>query len=62
MQKYLKAIAAAVAAGAASLVTALDDGTVTGAEGITALVAVLAACGITWAVPNRPAPTPGTDA
>lgn len=53
VSRYLKAIAAAVAAGAASLATALDDGKVTGAEGITALIAVLAACGITWAVPNK---------
>ncbi|MGW8679679.1 hypothetical protein ACWGNN_01180 [Streptomyces sp. NPDC055817] len=53
MQKYLKALAAAVAAGATSLVTALDDGTITGQEGITAGLAVLAALGITWAVPNR---------
>ncbi|MFB6675617.1 hypothetical protein ACFCWG_24965 [Streptomyces sp. NPDC056390] len=56
MQRYLKAIAAAVAAGAASLVTALNDGTVTGQEGVTAALAVLAALGITWAVPNKPAP------
>jgi peptidoglycan/LPS O-acetylase OafA/YrhL len=59
MQKYLKAIAAAVAAGAASLVTALDDGTITAQEGVTALVAVLAALGITWAVPNRSTDAPG---
>ena len=51
---YWKAITAAVAAGAASLVTALDDGTITAGEGVTAGLAVLAACGITWAVPNRP--------
>lgn len=50
---YWKAVAAAVAAGAASLATALDDGTITGQEGITAVFAVLAACGVTWAVPNR---------
>lgn len=56
MQKYLKAIAAAVAAGAASLVTALGDGTITGQESFTAALAVLAALGITWAVPNKPAP------
>lgn len=56
MQRYLKAIVAAVAAGAASLVTALDDGTITGQEGVTAALAVLAALGITWAVPNKPAP------
>lgn len=56
MQKYLKAFAAAVAAGAASLVTALDDGTITAQEGVTAAVAVLAALGLTWAVPNKQAP------
>lgn len=53
MQKYLKAIVAAVAAGAASLVTALNDGSITGQESVTAALAVLAALGITWAVPNR---------
>jgi hypothetical protein len=56
MQKYLKAVAAALAAGAASLVTALDDGTITAQEGVTAAVAVLAALGLTWAVPNKTAP------
>lgn len=55
MQKYLKAGAAALAAGAAALVTALDDGIITAQEGVTAVVAVLAALGITWAVPNKPA-------
>ncbi|WP_425832549.1 hypothetical protein [Streptomyces fractus] len=53
MQRYLKAAVAAVAACAASLATALDDGTITGQEGITAVVALLAALGVTWAVPNR---------
>ncbi|MFI5664584.1 hypothetical protein [Streptomyces sp. NPDC051684] len=57
MAKYLKAIAAAVAACAASLATALDDGSISTQEGITALVAVLAALGITWAVPNKPSTT-----
>lgn len=61
VSRYLKAIAAAVAAGAASLVTALDDGTVTAQEGVVALVAVLAACGVTWAVPNKPAPSTSTE-
>ncbi|MFZ3556482.1 MULTISPECIES: hypothetical protein [unclassified Streptomyces] len=56
VKPYLKAIAAAVAAGAASLVTALDDGAISAQEGVTALVAVLAACGITWAVPNKTDP------
>ena len=56
VSKYWKAIASAVAAGAASLVTALDDSTVTTQEGLTAIVAVLGALGLTWAVPNRPEP------
>jgi len=48
-----KAITAAVVAGGGSLVTALDDGTITTQEGLTAVVAVLGALGLTWAVPNR---------
>lgn len=55
ISKYWKAAVAAVAAGAASLVTALDDGTITTQEGLTAVVAVLGALGLTWAVPNRQA-------
>lgn len=56
ISRYWKAVAAGVAAGAASLSTALEDGTVTGQEGVIAVLAVLGALGITWAVPNRPAP------
>jgi len=53
---YWKAIVAAFAAGAASIATALNnDDTITAAEGWTALIAVLAALGFTWAVPNKPA-------
>ncbi|MGP4010518.1 hypothetical protein [Streptomyces sp. 4N124] len=50
ISKMWKAVAAALAAGAASLSTAMNDSTVTGPEGVTAALAVL---GITWAVPNR---------
>ncbi|GAB2714353.1 hypothetical protein [Streptomyces bullii] len=50
---YWKAVVAAVAAGAASLGTATQDGTLTSTEGITAVLAALAAAGVTWAVPNR---------
>lgn len=53
ISKYWKAVVAAVAAGAAALATALDDGTVTTQEGLTAVLAVLGALGLTWAVPNR---------
>ena len=56
ISKYWKAVVAALAAGTASLVTALDDSTVTTQEGLTAVVAVLAALGLTWAVPNRQEP------
>lgn len=48
-----KAVVAAVAAGSASVGTAVQDGTLTSGEGVTAVLAVLTAMGITWAVPNR---------
>jgi hypothetical protein len=51
--KYAKAAVSAVAAGAGSLSVAVTDDTVTAAEGWAALIAVLAALGFTWAVPNR---------
>jgi hypothetical protein len=58
---YWKAVIAALAAGAGALSTALTDDTITAAEGWAAGIAVLAALGFTWAVPNRPTPT-GEDA
>jgi hypothetical protein len=59
LSRHAKAIAAAVVAGASALGTALGDGTVTATEGFTVLLAVLGGLGITWAVPNRPAPPSG---
>lgn len=53
ISKYWKAVAAGVAAGSASLATALQDGTLTTTEEVTAVLAVLGALGLTWAVPNR---------
>jgi len=53
ISKMWKAIVGGLAAGAASLVTALGDGTITTQEGLTAVVAVLGALGLTWFVPNR---------
>ncbi|ODA69503.1 hypothetical protein [Streptomyces sp. AVP053U2] len=50
-----KAIVAGVAAGSAAGVTAVQDNIVTPGEGVTIALAVLAAWGITWAVPNRQA-------
>ena len=55
VSKMWKAVVAAAVAGGGALVTALDDGTVTTQEGLTAVVAVLGALGLTWAVPNRQA-------
>ncbi|MEV8548307.1 hypothetical protein AB0L04_00430 [Streptomyces glaucescens] len=49
-----KSIVAGVAAGATAAVTAVQDGAVTTGEGVTIVLAVLGAWGITWAVPNRP--------
>ncbi|MBC2908162.1 hypothetical protein [Streptomyces cupreus] len=55
ISKYAKAVVSAVAAGAGSLSVAVTDDTVPAAEGWAALIAVLAALGFTWAVPNRQA-------
>lgn len=60
ISKYAKAVVAALAAGAGSLSVAVTDDVVTAAEGWSALIAVLAALGFTWAVPNK-APTTGED-
>ncbi|MFJ8146547.1 hypothetical protein ACIQ6R_15970 [Streptomyces sp. NPDC096048] len=53
VSKAWKAVVAAVVAGAGTLSTALVDDTVSAAEGWAAGLAVLAALGFTWAVPNR---------
>ena len=62
VSKYWKAVVAAVVAGAGTLSTALADDRITAAEGWAAGLAVLAALGFTLAVPNKPAPTEGSDA
>jgi len=54
ISKYWKAVIAALAAGAGAVTTAAQDGQITGEEWWTAAVAVLAALGLTWAVPNKP--------
>lgn len=56
VSKMWKAVVSGAAAGAAAAATAVQDGTVTAAEGITIALAVLGALGVTWAVPNRPVP------
>ncbi|MBL3670650.1 hypothetical protein JL475_32715 [Streptomyces sp. M2CJ-2] len=55
ISKMWKAIVAAAAAGTGSLSVAVTDDVVTAAEGWAAGLAVLAALGFTWAVPNRQA-------
>ena len=55
-----KSIVGGLAAGAAAAVTAVQDDVVTTGEGITIALAVLAAWGITWFVPNKPGPGAGT--
>lgn len=54
ISKMWKAVVAAVAAGAGSLSVAVSDDVITAPEGWAAGLAVLAALGFTWAVPNRP--------
>jgi len=49
-----KAVVAALSAGAAAAVTAVQDQAVTSGEVVTIVLAVLGALGITYAVPNRP--------
>jgi hypothetical protein len=49
-----KSIVAGLAAGASVAATAVQDGALTTGEGVTIALAILAAWGITWAVPNRP--------
>jgi len=57
VSKMWKAIVAAAAAGAAAAGTAVQDGRVTAAEGVTIAVAVIGAWGVTYRVPNKQAPT-----
>jgi hypothetical protein len=48
-----KSIVSGLAAGATAAVTAVQDGTLTTGEGVTIVLAILGAWGITYAVPNR---------
>ncbi|MFJ6566213.1 hypothetical protein ACIQNU_02245 [Streptomyces sp. NPDC091292] len=58
-----KSIVAGLAAGATAAVTAVQDGVLDTGEGVTIVLAVLGAWGITYAVPNRqPSAHPSTDA
>jgi hypothetical protein len=50
-----KSIVAGLAAGATAAVTAVQDGVLTTGEGVTIVLAILGAWGITYAVPNKAA-------
>lgn len=52
--KYAKAIVSALASGAAVALTALQDGHLSGGELVGVALAVLAALGVTYTVPNSP--------
>ncbi|PNG20321.1 hypothetical protein [Streptomyces cahuitamycinicus] len=58
LSSIAKSIVAGVAAGATAAVTAAQDSVVTTGEGVTIVLAILGAWGITWAVPNRPTSSP----
>lgn len=53
ISRIAKSIVSGVAAGATAAVTAVQDGVVTTGEGVTIVLAILGAWGITWAVPNK---------
>ncbi|MDT9695373.1 hypothetical protein [Streptomyces sp. P17] len=53
VSRYAKAVVAAIAAGAGSLGTAMHDGTITQAEGVTAVLLTVGALTAVWRVPNR---------
>lgn len=54
-----KAFVAGLAAGASVAATAVQDGAFTTGEGVTTVLAVLSALGITYAVPARVTPGRG---
>lgn len=51
-----KSLVAGLAAGATAAVTAVQDGVLDTGEGVTIVLAMLGAWGITFAVPNKPKP------
>lgn len=53
MTVYLKAIFGSIAAGLGSLYQALDNDVVTTQEWVAVAIAVVAAGGVVWGVPNK---------
>lgn len=56
VSSFAKALVAAVAAGAATLGAAMSDGALDTGDVVTVVLSVLGALGVTYVVPNRPAP------
>ena len=61
ISSFAKSIVAGVAAGTTAAVTAVQDNVLTTGEGVTIVLAVLGAWGITYAVPNRQVGTTSRD-
>lgn len=61
ISSFAKSLVSGVAAGSAAAVTAVQDNVLTTGEGVTIVLAVLGAWGITYAVPNRQAGTTQRD-
>ncbi|MFD8407168.1 hypothetical protein ACFV1G_21085 [Streptomyces anulatus] len=59
ISSFAKSLVAGLAAGATAAVTAVQDQVLTTGEGVTIVLAVLGAWGITYAVPNRSAAEAG---
>ncbi|MEV7684452.1 hypothetical protein [Streptomyces bungoensis] len=53
VSRYWKAVVAGVVAGGSAAVPALQDSTLTAAEIVAIVVAVLSGSGLTWLTPNR---------
>lgn len=58
MQKYLKAVYGAVAAGLGSFAVAVSDNVVSTQEWVTVAIVAFSALGVIWGVPNLPQATP----
>ena len=51
--RYAKAVVAALAAGAAALVVATQDSSVSVGDVVTVVLSILGSLGVTYAVPNK---------
>jgi hypothetical protein len=58
MAHYAKAITGAVVATLGALLIAIDDGSMTWADGVKVAIAGVTALGAVFAIPNSPTPPP----